>query len=91
MNKMLLLFSILLVLGGCSFEAKVAEEYENVNMSCTDTRDGETFTYNTDTLKDMQVTLSGSYSFNIRDDTGKLRWFTEMSEVYYKCTTTDGK
>ncbi len=89
MNKMLLLSSILLVLGGCSFE--VADGFENLDMSCTDTRDGETFTYNTDTIRDIQVTLNGNYSFNIRDDTGKLRWFTGMSEAYYKCTTTDGK
>lgn len=84
------LISIFLIsaLSGCiDFAGKIADEDLNMLATCTDTRDGEVFTFNTNDIFNIRRSFSGG-SFEVKDSNGIDRVFTERMELYIKCTKT---
>ncbi len=77
---LVLLFSIV----GC--QAEVTEEDKNKLITCIDTRDQETFEFNSSDMTDIVGnSLTGDYSFDVVDADGNKRHFTKQSELYTKC------
>ena len=80
----IILYSLLLFIS-CTYEGKMAEEDRNKEMRCVDTRDGETFYFNTSTVTDLRVGILCSTSFYVvTSDSVKKRLTSDM-ELYIKC------
>lgn len=76
---------IVLFLTGCTIDGgEIAKEDLNKRMLCTDTRDGETFSYYG---RDVSNIRSGSNpSIDIVDNKGRHRTLTnQMQNTFLKC------
>lgn len=86
MKKVLL--SCLLIVG-CTVEGKLTDDSKNKWMQTTDTRDGEVFYYNTNTIHDIRIGFGAESSYKIvttKDDT--LLFHTNM-ESWMKTVEVD--
>lgn len=66
-------------------KSSIDEESKNKQVSCVDTRDGETFQFNTNSIYDVRVGYGADTSFSLTDDDGKKRTLTSSMEVFMKC------
>jgi len=82
--KYLLLIAIALLMSGCTVSGKVSEEELNKLKVCTDTRDGEKFIFNTNTVYDVRAGFE-NWSFSLVDTNGSTHHLTAQSELYLKC------
>lgn len=76
-------FIALLCLFGCSPE--IEDEYRGLIIDCTDFRDGEKFSFNTDTIRDIEKNWSGVTGFRITTLDGKDKFLKSEMELYIKC------
>ncbi len=84
MKRYSVIFMIIL-LSGCTFDSGVSEESKNKVMTCTDTRDGETFTFKTNDITNARVGFISDTSFDVVDLSGVKRTLTKSMELYIKC------
>ena len=85
-SKLLIALLSVLLCGACTTEGEVSSEDLNKIIICKDTRDGEVFKYNTNTVHDIRVKNFNeldSISFTTVD--GKKMTITGKNEVLYKC------
>jgi len=84
MNRILIIGLMCLLCTGCSVEGEASSEYKEIN--CTDTRDGETFTIDTDTITTVRVGLLGVDScFDAIDNNRETRTMCKSHEAFMKC------
>jgi hypothetical protein len=82
MKKYFVLLLFVFVVG-CS--ASVSESDRGRIKTMKDTRDGEVFSFNTDTVKNIKFNpISGTHSMTIITTDGDRRTLTEKSELYLK-------
>ncbi len=76
----------LILLTGCLEREAALIEQDNKVMECTDTRDGEVFTYETDNVKDISSSgILGDISITVIDNDGNERVLKKEMEAYLKC------
>jgi len=81
MNKLI----IVLLLAGCTIEGGgVVEGDLNKQMTCTDFRDGEVFTFNTNNITSTRIGFGVSPSVRLIDDSGRERAISDDMD-YLKC------
>ena len=79
-------FACLVLLAGCSMEGKLAEKDLNKVMACKDLRDGETWEFNTNTVKNIRAGFAGgATSATLTDSNGRDRTITSDMNAYIKC------
>lgn len=84
MHKICIMMLSALVLTGClQVEGEVAEESKNKNIFCKDTRDGETFMFNTDNVTNAKI--GADACFDVIDYAGKKRNLCKSHEIFLKC------
>ena len=69
---------------GCTVDGKIEVE-RNKKMICKDTRDGETFSFNTNSVTNARLGIGADHSFDVTDNNGKKRTLTSNMEAYLKC------
>lgn len=77
-----------LFLSACTMEGSLSESSKNKNVKCTDTRDGEVFTYNTNTATNVRIGTSGG-SLDVVDSNGVSRHLSSPMELYLKCVVVN--
>ena len=88
MIKQILIVSISIIILGCTVDGDIT--HNNIHQLCTDTRDGEQFSFYTKTAHNARMGFGGAVSsVDIIDDTGKKRTITEGMEAYWKCVDTN--
>ena len=71
MNKKAVFSVAILLLSGCTMQGEITDNSKNKQMVCIDTRDGETFTFNTNTITDVKIGIAGApTSFTIINNEG---------------------
>ena len=89
MKKLLTLITIVL-LTSCTIEGKLDESDKNKLTECIDTRDGEVFIFNTNTITNVRLDLINSTgSFDIITLEGIKKTLNSNSEIFLKCTEKD--
>ena len=78
---------IVLLAAGCNMKGgDIAEKDRNKLMVCKDTRDGETFSFNTNTITNLRVGLVGApTTFNVTTTDGKEKTLSSTMETWLKC------
>lgn len=79
-------YLILLLLVGCTISGRV--EDKNQWIICKDTRDGEIFYYNTDSVHDVRVGI-GIYSAKLVTTKNDTIMINQNSNIYLKCAKCD--
>jgi len=75
-----------LALSSCTVPAEVSDADRSAVMRCTDTRDGETFTYAVSSARNLRVGLGGADTCGtVTDSDGNERTLCKSQEVYMKC------
>lgn len=54
-------------------------------MHCLDTRDGEKWTYHTDTVRDIRQGWGAPHSMTVTDGDGRTRHLNAQMEAWLKC------
>jgi hypothetical protein len=72
-------------LGGCEFRAEVIESSKGNHTFCTDTRDGETFAFKAETIRNASIGYDSC--FTVTTDDGLNRRLCRSHEAFIKCTT----
>lgn len=86
------LFLLLTFVSACEFEGGgVVDIDKNKTIECTDSRDGEVFTFNTNTMRDTRIGITTSSSFKVTDIKGQTRNFNDGTTGYLKCTIKQGE
>lgn len=76
------------MLGGCGMKAEVADDGKGKHMFCTDTRDGEKFSFKASTITNASVGMLGLDScFDVTTDSGNARTLCKSHEAFIKCET----
>jgi hypothetical protein len=70
---------------GCSMEGHLENGQENRIVDCTDVRDGEKFTFNSDTIKDIRYGIFADSCFTVTIESGKERTLCKSHEAWLKC------
>lgn len=84
-TKLLIGVSLLTtVLGGCGFKAEATEESKRQHMYCTDTRDGERFSFKGSTIRNAVIGFSDS-CVEVTTDAGKEMTLCKSHEAFIKC------
>ena len=87
---MKLFYQILLILAivsiiGCTVGGSEVVNKNEVKV-CTDTRDGETFSFNTNSVTNVRRGVLGEpTTFDVIDGEGNKRSLSSSMEVYLKC------
>lgn len=76
---------IALMVLGCTVDAKVSEKDLNKTITCTDTRDGTSFAFNTSNVTNVRAGFGADHSFDVVDNDGVFHRMTSRMEVYLKC------
>lgn len=84
LNKVFI-FITCLSLAACSVQGELDQSGKNKLMSCKDTRDGETFAYNTNTITDICIGIGAPTTFKIVTTTGKHMTLNSNMDAYIKC------
>lgn len=76
----------LLCLQGCTVDGgDVAEHDKNKIMECTDTRDGEKFSFNTNDVKNVRQGIGAPSAFDVTTTDGKEKTLSSDMETFLKC------
>ena len=83
---MKILIISLLLISGCTMKAEVSEDDLNKIKICTDTRDGEVFSFNTNSMTNVRAGFGGAESsVDIVTFEGKKMTVYARMEAYIKC------
>lgn len=84
MKTLIIFLALSLTLSGClNFGGKLSEESKNKTVRCTDLRDGEVFTYKSNTVTNIRIGTDSSFDFV--DTKGNKRTARASHEVFLKC------
>lgn len=88
MTKNLILLVAVITLSGCLVVGgEVKDTEKNKTVTCVDTRDGETFTFNTNNTKNIKVNiLKNTACYDLKDDKGVERHICSVDKTYLKCS-----
>jgi len=76
-----------LLAAGCTMNGgEVTQEDLNKTMICKDTRDGETFSFNTSTVTNVRQGISAPHSFDVTTDDGEKMTLNSDMEAWLKCS-----
>jgi hypothetical protein len=79
-------FLIALLCSSCTVEGvDVAEHDKNKIIDCKDTRDGDAFSFNTNTVKDVRAGIGAPTTFTVTTLDGKEKHLSSDMEAYLKC------
>lgn len=70
-------------LASCTMQADV--ERTGATMQCVDTRDGEKFSFNDTSVKDVVYGIGADSCFTATDDKGRERRLCKAHEKFLKC------
>lgn len=79
------MFILLLCVSGCTIDGGIADESKNKHMTCTDTRDGETFGFNSNNITNIRIGIGSDSSIDVVDDFGTKRTLSSSMELFIKC------
>ena len=84
---LLLVFVIASTMMACTVDGKLSDESKNKTMVCTDTRDGESFSYHTSSVSNVRLDYFNreNSSFDVVDANGVKRHLVASMETYLKC------
>ena len=77
---------LLVVLSGCTYESTLDKSELDKSVTCTDTRDGEVFTFLTNNVTNVTSSTSNGASFDVVTTEGKSMHITSAAEAWLKCT-----
>ena len=81
-----LIIIIVTLLSGCTMKAgEQTEDSKKRTTACTDTRDGEVFTFKNNTVKDARQGYGAPTCFTITTLKGADKRLCSDMEVYLKC------
>ena len=84
-DKIVLVLLAAFAVQGCSLKAEVAQKDINKRMSCSDTRDGQTFTFKASTIANATVGVGADTCFDITTDSGTKMNLCKSHEAWLKC------
>lgn len=70
---------------GCTVNAEISDEDKNKIITCTDTRDGEVFSFNTDTVTNMRAGFGSPSTYDMVTTDGKKMTLSSDMAAYLKC------
>lgn len=82
--RRLLLITVLLA--GCTVEGRVVDPSDKLT-TCTDTRDGETFSYRTRDVSKVRIGFGTDSYIEVTDTAGKFRRLFQSEAAHWKCST----
>lgn len=82
------IIAIMPIFSGCGFEGKYSGK-KSQTMHCIDFRDGEQFTFNTDTIRDVVIGIGTQSHFALTDNKGNIRILSSELSASIKCTPID--
>jgi len=83
--KTLSIALIVLLFVGCTARTELSEEDENKTKICTDIRDGEVFSFNTNTVTNMRAGFGAPSTFDMVTTGGKKMTLSSAMAAYLKC------
>ncbi len=92
-TRYILFTTIAFLMNGCiTVKGEIAEEDRSKIMDCTDTRDGERFSFSAKTVTNVRVSiLTEDGSLDLIDMNGTKRSITKSMEKYLKCKERKNK
>ncbi len=81
-----ILLGSFIVLAGCTINADV--ERIGKLTHCTDTRDGEKFTFSDKSITNVRYGIGADSCFTVKDESGVVRNLCKSHEVFLKCENT---
>jgi len=88
-NKIALLLVVTwsaLLAAGCTVDGgELAESDRNKVMTCKDTRDGEVFQFNTNTIRNFRFGIGAPSSFDVTTFDGREMTLNSEMEAWLKC------
>lgn len=85
-HKPLLFLSVSLVAGcGITVDGNLAETSRNVVIVCKDSRDGEIFSFNTNTVTNVRIGFGAPSTFDVITSDGKKRMLSSTLDTVIKC------
>lgn len=86
MKNLSSIFTCILLLTGCTFGgASVTEKDLSKSMICTDTRDGEIFRFNTNSITNIRTGFGTPTTMDLITDTGEHKTISSNMETWLKC------
>jgi hypothetical protein len=77
---------IVLLAAGCTMNGgEVSDKDRNKIMTCKDTRDGETFSFNTNTITNIRRGIGAPHTFDVVTTDGKSMSLSTDMEAWLKC------
>ena len=80
---------MVIFLSACTMEGSVNEKQKNLISECIDTRDGETFYFNTSDIKNVRIGIGADSCFDVIDSNGIDRHLCKSHEQWLKCKRKD--
>ena len=81
-----LIIAMLVLISACTSRSDLSDKSRNQVHRCTDTRDGEEFTYNTNTITNVRAGwLGADSSFELTDMEGNKRYVQSSDTSWLKC------
>lgn len=78
--------SIVLLAGGCTMKGgDIDEKDRNKLMVCKDFRDGEMFSFNTNTITNVRIGVGAPSAFDVTTTDGKKKTLSSTMEAWLKC------
>lgn len=86
MQNIMIGLVLLFLIGACTMKSDVIDDGKT--NFCTDSRDGEKFSFKTSSVKSVMVGMLGAEScFDITDSNGKDRTLCKSQEAFIKCVS----
>jgi len=70
---------------GCTMEGSLEGGEKNKIVDCTDVRDGEKFTFNASTIKNIRYGVFADSCFTVTTESGDERTLCKSHEAWLKC------
>jgi len=80
---------IVLLVAACSMEGDVSDGGRNKMMVCKDFRDGETFSFNTNTIKNVRIGIVAPTTFDVVTVDGKAKTLSSEMVPWLKCNKSN--
>jgi len=69
----------------CTMDGSLSDDSENKIVRCKDTRDGEVFTYASDSVKNVRIGIGAPTTIEFVDMSGRERTMSTEDNKYWKC------
>lgn len=80
------LLALCLVMVGCTYDGgAVADVDLNKTVTCTDVRDGDVFTFNTNSITNVRAGIGAPSSFDVVTDDGRAMTLSNSMAAWVRC------